>query len=259
MWLTPDPGRPLCVDGLITRGMLAGMTSRAIAVLLSPVLGPQAWRVRRRTPVLSEAGGVRDGTVDGPPGTTLRLLVLGESTAVGVGVSDQRDALGFRLAVDLARIHNTRVVWHVVGRTGADVRAVTSQLLGDLPGELDLIVVVLGVNDTLRLSSPRAWRTEVTRLVITLRPRLLPGGRIALLGVPDFGAIPALPRPLRTVLCRHGRVLDRELVRIATDDPRVVHVPAPPLPTDDVYAADRFHPSAVGYTAWARHIASEVS
>ncbi|KAB0649370.1 SGNH/GDSL hydrolase family protein, partial [Burkholderia diffusa] len=52
---------------------------------LGPLLLMQGRRVRRVTPRLAEAAGPRDGTAgDGPP---LRVLVLGDSAAAGVGVA----------------------------------------------------------------------------------------------------------------------------------------------------------------------------
>lgn len=226
-----------------------------LAAALSPLIVWQGVRLRRATPRLPEAEGDRAGVVAGPGAGVLRLLVLGESTAVGVGVSDQRDALGFRVAGELARRTDGRVEWHVVGRTGATVAAVTSSLLHDLPDALDLVVIVFGVNDTLRLRSRRAWRRNVGRLIDAVSPRVAPNGRIAVLGVPDFATLPALPQPLRTILHWHARALDRELRLLIARRPGCVHVPAIPLPVGDYLSHDRFHPNAAAYTVWAAHIA----
>jgi hypothetical protein len=60
--------------------------SRPAAMALSPLLVRQARRVRQRTPRLPEASGDRTGielTADAT--NLLRLLVVGESTAAGVG------------------------------------------------------------------------------------------------------------------------------------------------------------------------------
>ena len=233
--------------------------TRGLAVALSPVIVWQGVRVRRATPRLPEADGERAGIVGAGSGAPLRLLVLGESTAVGVGVTDQRDGLGFRVAGELARRTQARVEWHVVGRTGATVAQVTSSLLHDLPGDLDLVVVVFGVNDTLRLRSRRAWRRQIGQLLDAVTPSVATTGRIAILGVPHFATLPALPQPLRTILHWHALALDRELHTVIARRRRCVHVPSIPLPVGDFLSHDRFHPNAVAYTVWATHIVDTIS
>lgn len=234
-------------------------STRGLAALLSPVALWQGVRVRRVTPRLPEADGQRAGVLGAATGPELRLLVLGESTAVGVGVTDLSDGLGFRLAEELAHLQQRPVAWQVVGRTGATVEAVTTTLLHDLPNGQELIVVVFGVNDTLRLRSRRMWRRHLKRLLAELRPSLAADGRIAVLGVPDFATLPALPQPLRTVLHRHARALDREVIRIVAGIPGGMHVPAIPLPPGDYLSHDRFHPNAAAYAVWAAHIADVVT
>ena len=66
----------------------------------------------------------------------------------------------------------------------------------------DLVVVALGVNDTLRLRSRRHWRERITRVLDVLQPQLAPAGQVLLAGVPDLGAFPALP--VRCARCWPG-------------------------------------------------------
>ena len=62
-------------------------------LLLSPVLVAQAVVTRGRMPRLPEAAGPRQGEVGSGP--LLRLLIVGDSSAAGVGVAQQRDALSY--------------------------------------------------------------------------------------------------------------------------------------------------------------------
>lgn len=233
--------------------------TRGLAAAIFPLIVWQGVRLRRATPRLPEADGDRAGVVGAGSGAALRLLVLGESTAVGVGVTDQHDGLGFRVAGELARRTEARVEWHVVGRTGATVAEVTSSLLHNLPGDLDLVVVVFGVNDTLQLRSRRAWRRQIGQLIDAVTPSVAAAGRIAILGVPDFATLPALPQPLRTILHWHALALDLELKHVVARRPGCVHVPAIPLPVGDYLSHDRFHPNAAAYRVWAAHIADTIA
>jgi lysophospholipase L1-like esterase len=240
------------------RGGLAARVSRPTALLLAPVLLRQGARVRERTPVLPEAAGDRSGRAGAAEGAPLRLLIVGESTAAGVGVAHQRDGIAARLAADIARRHGRAVTWAVSARTGATARATERELVRTVAGDQDLVVVILGVNDTVRLHSRRHWRGQLTRILDVLQPRLAAGGQIVLAGVPDLGAFPALPQPLRAVLGRHARALDDELRRLASRRSGVVHVPSPEL-TDEAFAEDGFHPDADAYARWAHHLADSVA
>src|SRR5829696_3438739 len=101
-------------------GTVGVTASRPTAMALSPLLVRQARRVRQQTPRLPEASGDRTGielTADATD--LLRLLVVGESTAAGVGVTDLRDALPRQLAVALAARRHCNVAWSMSARTGA--------------------------------------------------------------------------------------------------------------------------------------------
>lgn len=244
-------------------GAVVVRTSRPAALVLAPVLVHQGRRVRERTPVLPEAAGDRSGTEfpvpAGRDGHRLGLLVVGESTAAGVGVSDQREGLARQLAVELAQRRGHPVTWTVCARTGATAGFTARELVPAAPVGQDLAVVVLGVNDALRLRSGRAWRERVGRVLEALEPHLAPGGRVVLAGVPDLGSFPALPHPLRAVLGLHARALDRQLQRLASHRRAVLHVPAPQMSGEGLFATDGFHPSASTYARWAAHLADAVA
>src|ERR1035437_9235238 len=84
-------------------GQAAVRVSRPVAVAAAPVIVVQGRQVRRATPVLPEAAGPREGTEGaGEHGAELALLVLGESTAAGVGAGTQAGGLGRQAATALA-------------------------------------------------------------------------------------------------------------------------------------------------------------
>lgn len=236
-------------------GQVAVSASRPLALVASPVLVHQGRQVRRDTPVLPEAEGPRRG-VEGR-GEQMALLVLGESTAAGVGVVTQADGLARALAAELAGRLAGGVAWQVMARTGITARSALERLVPRLGTDrYDLILVALGMNDVLRLRPRRAWQRDLAGLLAALEPHLRPDGRIILAGIPDLSRFPSLPRPLRTVLALHARGLDRGLARAAAQVPAASHAPAPPISGPDFFAADRFHPSAQGYLQWARHLAA---
>lgn len=240
---------------------LAATVSRPAALVLAPVLLRQGRAARRSIPLLPEAPGDRSGVEGAGPSTTgdpLRLLVVGESTAAGVGARDQRASLPCRVALELVRQRGRPVSWTSSARTGATVAHAIAALVPAAPRDQDVAVVVLGVNDVLALTSARRWRVRLERLVADLGQHLRPGGLVVLAGVPDLARFGALAQPLRALLGLHSRVLDDELERVAARHPHVLHARVPELVWPQMFSPDRFHPSEDAYATWAAHLADAV-
>lgn len=236
-------------------GAIVLTASRPIAALLSPILMRQAAAVRRDVPGLAEAPGERTG-VDGT-GPVLRLLVVGESPAAGVGVDDQQQALPAQLAQHLAHRVGRRVEWTSVARTGMTASRAVRDLLPVIPpGPFHIAVVALGVNDTLKLRSRGAWVAAVRELAAGIARGS--GCRIVLAGVPEFGGLVALPQPLRGVLALHARSLDRALAGLAGHSVTMTHVRSPRIDAE-MLARDRFHPGPAGHAAWAHLLAEAIA
>jgi lysophospholipase L1-like esterase len=227
-------------------------------VLLAPVLFVQGAWVRRVTPRLPQAGGPQEGTICGGA-HAIRLLLVGESPAMGVGVSDHATGLVGQTARALARSAGHTVWWRVMGRSGASARHLLDEFVEPAaPPDVDVVVVVLGVNDTISLSSPAKWLAALDGLLNSLRRRT-PRLPVVFAAVPPIQYFPAIPAPLRQVLGLRAHLLDRAAVEWARNRQAVVHVPHPRTLLADVSAAfcsDGFHPSAVGYEHWGRALAS---
>jgi lysophospholipase L1-like esterase len=112
--------------------------------MLAPVLIYQGKQVRKNTPRLPEAAGLRKG-IQGNGVKHLRLLILGDSAAAGVGVDDQARALSGQILVCFGK--EFRVEWELIAKTGATT-ADTVTHMQDLPSAVfDVAVISLGVND----------------------------------------------------------------------------------------------------------------
>ena len=114
----------------------------AAKIALGPVLLPQAQWLRRTALRLPEAAGPREGQVgEGDP--VLRVLVVGDSAAAGVGVADQAQALAVQLAHALSEALGGPVGWQLVAQSGvntAECRALAAR--ADLQAA-DVVVTVL--------------------------------------------------------------------------------------------------------------------
>jgi len=224
-------------------------------IALGPVLLAQGKRVRRRVPTLPEPPGARAGLVG--EGPALRLLILGDSAAAGVGAASQDEALAGQLAVALAPTF--RLQWRLFAFTGATTGQVLRRLEADPPEACDVVLTSLGVNDVTGRLPLDAWRRRQERLVDLLRERL-GARRILLSGLPPMHRFPALPQPLRWYVGSRARDFNRVLAEIAASrtgceflalDHEMMDVSA--------MASDGFHPGPPIYALWAQEAARRIN
>lgn len=220
-------------------------------LVAAPLLVAQGAWVRRVTPKLPEAEGPREGRRG--DGASLRLLIAGDSSAAGVGADHQDRALAGRLADALAR-RGRAVHWRLVARTGVDARELAGLLDECPPGEFDVALLVVGVNDVTGRRSASAWRRDLD----ALRARLAagaPGAPVVASGLPPMHRFPALPQPLRAYLGARARAFDAALAHWAAETPRTVHRPLPDMTDPAMAASDGFHPGPGAYAAWGMDLA----
>jgi len=218
----------------------------------APVLLVQGRRLRRDTPRLPDAAAPWSGTVPGDE--PLRLLVIGDSTAAGVGAETQEDALPGNLARELAALTSRGVDWRAMGRNGATARGLITEHLEHATAESwDVVFLSIGANDALGLRSRGAFARDI-RIILT---RLRAVSPIVLVSsLPAFFRFELLPNPLRFNLYLHSQNLEGAARAIATTMSGVHMSPPPPPYTEGFFATDLFHPSAAGYRDWA-HFAIE--
>ena len=235
--------------------------SLAVKLVLSPLLVAQAISTRRRALVLPEADGPRDGRVGKGPGPALRILIAGDSSAAGVGVAQQRDAVSGHLARTLHARLGVPVEWLLRARSGLTTRQVHALLRDEPPPAVDVAVVITGVNDVIdQVPSQRALRQRAA-----LADWLLAGRRarhVLFAPLPPIDRFPLLPQPLRRVMGADARRHDAALARWAAAREYVSHIEIGLELGPDVMAADGFHPGEPVYRicgeALASHIAGEI-
>lgn len=225
----------------------------AARLFLAPVLLAQAVRVRQRTLLLPEAAGQRDGRSG--TGATLRVLIVGDSSAAGVGVAHQDRALAGQLAARLGRFHTLE--WRLLAQTGATTATTLDRLAAEPGQDFDLAIVALGVNDVTRAVPLELWLRRQKRLHALLQQKF--GVRqIYLSGLPPMGHFPLLPQPLRWILGRQASRFDRNLARLAALAPDLVHVPLDFDMDPGQMAPDGFHPGPDIYAGWARALVAAI-
>lgn len=215
-------------------------------LVLSPVLAYQAWRTRKTVPRLPEAPGPREGkSGQGPP---LRILIVGDSAAAGVGAAHQDEALSGQLLACLESRYCAE--WRLIARTGATTASTIKRLLRESSSRFDVAVTSLGVNDVTSLVRCGQWLDQQATLRAVLRSYF--GVRLIVSsGLPPVHGFPALPQPLRWYLGSRATLFDRSLEAAVAGEPDCSFLSL--RFTGDVrnMASDGFHPGPPVYREWA--------
>ena len=222
-------------------------------LVLFPLLIYQGLKVKRETPRLPEPPGDREGFAGNGP--ELRLLIIGDSAAAGVGASHQNTALSGRLVDALRQDFSVR--WKLVAKTGNKIRDVLAQLELATKEKYDVVITSVGVNDVTGGTSRTAWLASHERLIKTIESKH-EANHIILSSVPPMHLFPALPQPLRWYIgVRADRLNDSLKSFVARH--AGCELASLSFPFETKYMApDGFHPAPPAYTLWAEHLAKMI-
>jgi lysophospholipase L1-like esterase len=179
----------------------------------------------------------------------LTLVMLGDSTSVGYGARTADELPGVIIARGVARHLDRPVHLRSHGLTGACTADLPRQLRLCLADEPDLVVILVGGNDLRDRVPPWRSATQLGQAVRGLTGRGVP---VVVGTCPDFGAITAIPQPLRGLLSawslRLAALQERAVVAAGGRPVALARLVSPQfVGNPDLFAADRFHPSGAGY------------
>ena len=223
----------------------------AVAILpFAPLLFLQGQLTRKKVGLLPDAGGERSG-IAGSGDASIKLLVLGESTVAGLGARSHDRALAGRFAEQLHDRLKQPVEWTVIGRNGVTARRTIDELVPLVPNvSFDYILLGLGGNDVMKLSSPRKWRRDMIELLGILRERN-PNATVFITNCPMIKYSPVLPHPIKFLLWELSKMHDANIREFTTGMDRVCYYHQPTDIDLDGFFADGIHPSEQGYADWS--------
>ena len=236
--------------------LVAGTVGGA-ALLTAEAVAARSRRYAK--PDLGLAVRARLGKTGGKP--PLRLVLLGDSSGLGVGVDAVEDTVGGQLARMLAEA-GANVSLSTVAVSGARSADLATQVaraqLGNRP---DLAVILIGTNDATHLVRPG----EAAAALATAVRRLHDAGTAVVVGTcPDLGALRAVSQPLRQIVGWYGRRVARAQASAArAAGASVVDLASQIGPVFRADAGmlchDGFHPSADGYRVMAYALYPELA
>lgn len=222
-------------------------------VTLGPILLAQGYYTRKITPVLPEPQGERQGRVG--TGQALKLLILGDSAAAGVGVDSQQEALSGQLLSLLAPHFDLH--WQLQAKTGHKTQDLLDQLMYCPQMQFDAVITSVGVNDVTSQVSPRLWLQQQERFLDLIQTRFL-APHVFITSVPPMHQFPALPQPLRWYIGSRAKAFNKNLKRLVAAKTYCTLLEADLSLSPSVMAIDGFHPGPAVYTRWAECVAGEI-
>ncbi|WP_157980378.1 SGNH/GDSL hydrolase family protein [Pseudidiomarina taiwanensis] len=229
---------------------------KLLTLLLAPWLIVQGKRVRANTVRLPEAKGPRHGAQG--HGELLRVLVLGDSAAAGVGCECQTEAVSGQLAQALAQTYH--VQWQLIAQsslTCAGVLDLLKRSVVALNDPIDAVLVSVGVNDVTRRTTVSQWRDDLNALSRYLT-ETFQARQIIYTSLPPMHVFPALPQPLRWYLGQQARQLDKHLQHHCQTMTNAVYLDLNMPFEPQFIATDGYHPSAAAATIWGQAAAALV-
>jgi lysophospholipase L1-like esterase len=228
---------------------LGGASAVAAAIGVG-VLAAQARMARRAIGRLHQVPPYQDGRFGPSTGTSIRLAVLGDSAAAGLGADAAADTVSGVIVRGVLSATGRPVLMTnhaVVGARSADLDRQVTRALSQRP---HVAVIIVGANDVTNLVP---IRVSVAHLVAQVQ-RLRGAGCAVVVGTcPDLGTIRPVGPPLRNVARRASRVLadaQRRAVEplgAAAVDIHTLLGPGVRGQRRGLLRPDRFHPSGLGY------------
>lgn len=245
-------------------GVLAAVVALAGgSIAVRQLLQIQASLARRTIgKTLGEEAHRADRTYKRKYGDPIDLLVLGDSIAAGLGAETARQTLGAQLARRLAKRTHRAVRLHTAAIVGAETSMLRAQLAGLPTGyRPHVAVVVVGGNDVTHRVRVADSVSHLVEAVSALQTR---GCEVVVGTCPDLSALASVPQPLRTLGGRSSRRLAEAQRAVVTElGARAVSLADVVGPfflaqPDEMFAADRFHPSGAGYRRTAKALLPSV-
>lgn len=182
-----------------------------------------------------------------PPDALRRLLIVGDSTAVGIGATAPDETMAGRLAREFPGV---AIENHA--RMGARAADVVTQLGVAEAARYDAVLIAVGGNDILRRTRLRDFHARLTAALVAART-LSPV--VIVVNSGNVGAAPLFPWPLNALLSRRSlqfraafeavcRATDAQFVNF-TFEPEVC-----PFRRERAtyFAADGLHPNGAVYS-----------
>lgn len=189
---------------------------------------------------------------------TKTLLVLGDSTGVGVGAARPEDTVAALLAKGMQATYTENLAV-----SGAVVADVPRQIRNAKLAHYDTILLQIGGNDIIAFHNVNTVSAELSTILATLEKM---GGRVILMSAGNVGGATLFPPPIRPFYTSLNLKYHAAFASAATAN-GATYVNLYLIPSEDVIskhpeiylAADGLHPSSAGYALWYKKLTETIA
>jgi lysophospholipase L1-like esterase len=190
-------------------------------------------------------------------GHSPNLLVIGESTAAGVGASSPNATFSYYIFNQLEQKYDV----YNLGKNGLKAENLKKLLVHgqpDIPLEIHTAVILIGANDCFKFTPPGKFNKHIKEFVLLLS--IVKGTeKIIIPPIPFVHQFPSLPKLIRFFLGWHRKILTKELENLAKKIPEMEFENIKIKYPIEFYAEDGIHPSDLGYEKLALEISKKVA
>lgn len=228
-----------------------------ISWLAAPIALYLGLRMRAATPRLLPPPGNKSGHIGNDTEPAYNILVVGDSSAAGVGVEDINQSIGPQLGAILHRETGAAVSWRIAGANSAICENIRDHVVPNLERHrYTHIILCAATNDMKNYLTARRFKKGFGGLLYALHSKW-PDAQIIWTPMLDMRTVPGLPPLLGRILQLRAEIINRRGRQLCRERHAIV---AQQLQATDPagFSVDGFHASAAGYHYWAELLAQTV-
>lgn len=211
----------------------------------------QGLYAKRRIGTRNESAPYADGLY-GPrqSGTSIRFVMLGDSSAAGLGADSSLDTVGARLAQGLVDASGSPVRYINMAVVGAKSADLDEQVARALLVKPHIVAIMIGGNDVTHLVSAKRASESLGAAVAVL---VESGAEVVVGTCPALGTVQPFMEPLRSFAkVSSTQMAKAQSIAVVENGGRAVSLgsllgPLFAAEPQEMFAADQFHPSSIGY------------
>jgi lysophospholipase L1-like esterase len=178
------------------------------------------------------------------------VLIIGESTAAGVGSSAEEKTFAAQIYHQSGRTYNI----HNLGKNGlkADkLKRLLAHAKQEIPKKFDFAIILIGSNDCFKFTPPGRFSKQLKDFIEILKSKKSVQ-KIIVPAIAPVQHFPSIPWAMRFFLGMHRNILTKELKFLQKSIPELDFNNFDFDMSHDLLASDGIHPSDKGYEMMAK-------
>lgn len=184
-----------------------------------------------------------------------RVLILGGGPASGWGVSSHDLALPGSLARALSAQTGRGVDVTLTADPFGFLKDLPNLVVGQDLSRFHAIVIFVGVNDAVNLTSEKSWERNMNRLLRSLEQETLDSTFVYVMDIQPIRTVPAFDSLLGSVANAHARRLTVRTERVCQAVPQSVYLPL----TENAFLVFGRYRNPTDYRLWGEFLAGKMA